>query len=120
MTEKIPLTIQLHPAHYMVMAKKADAIGVPLHHLIEASIAKACRPNREVELRGRQADIAKLHATGLNDRQIADRLGLTQTVVYYHRHNRLHLPKNDPRGGVNRHNKEKKGGENARSDAENR
>lgn len=99
MTEKIPLTIQLHPAHYRVMAKKAEAAGMPLHHLIEASIVRACRPSPEQELRGRQAEIVKLHAAGLNDREIAERLGLTPSLVYYHRHSRLGLPKNDNRGG---------------------
>jgi DNA-binding NarL/FixJ family response regulator len=107
MTEKVGVTIQIHPNDYRVMTKRAEAAGIPLHRLIEASIAGSCRPTAADVLKDRVAAIKRLHARGLNDRQIADELDIPQATVYHHRHVSLHLPKNDPRGGKNRYTKEK-------------
>lgn len=102
MSERIPITVYLTPAEYRRMAARANNVraGMQVRHLIEASIARSCQPSPEERYRARLAAIRKLHEQGLNDREISERLQLSNNTVWRLRSERMGLPKNDTRGGT--------------------
>lgn len=106
MTEKVSITLNVPPRQYLALVKIANdrttdpARPVQVHHLIEYLIVQALNGPKPAK-RHRSAvdhdELTRLHALGLNDREIAQRMGFSQKTILEHRH-ALELGKNDRRG----------------------
>lgn len=102
MNEPVSICLTLHPAQYRALLKIAENRRVQVHHLIEGLVTTALaggsghRPRRA----GRRVDVdelRRLHAEGLMDRPIAERLGVSVSAIQQHR-SALGLVKNSQFG----------------------
>lgn len=107
MTDKVPITLLVHPAQYLALAKIAaakttdPAKPVQVHHLLEHLVGQALLGPKPKTVRARKTvdrdELKRLHSLGLNDRQIAERMGVSSGAIYVHRRD-LDLDKNTPNG----------------------
>lgn len=114
MTENINIAVSLHPQQYRVLTAIANGKTtdpkrpVQVHHLIEHLVAqvvdgKRPAPSMEPGPRARtpwivdRDELRRLHAQGLNDRQIGERMGFNQATIRKHRH-AIELDKNAKNG----------------------
>jgi len=93
----VPIQVHITPEHYRSLVKIAEKRHVQAHHLIEQLVEHALRPSPAAVRERLRDDIRRLLATGRNDRQIAEHLGVKRGQVSYHRVD-MGLPSNDKRG----------------------
>lgn len=99
----IPINVEFTTLEYRHLEAIATKRGIRAHILIEQLVRTALRPKVKQRARHIAADrvaqydaecarIAELHAEGLNDRQIAERLRIAVDNVHYRRRVVLKLP----------------------------
>jgi hypothetical protein len=91
------LSIDLPDDQYRTVQRIARHRGIEAHILIEQLVHHALRSSPAEARRHLLNEIRRLHATGRNDRLIAENLGMPRSTVTQLR-NELKLPANDPRG----------------------
>lgn len=99
MADDIIIGVHLTPAQYRTYERIAAARGTQVHRLLEHLAERAITPKRDP--RAPQVDYAelrRLHAEGLNDREIGEQMGFSSRTIWVHRCERLGLPKNGPGG----------------------
>lgn len=99
----VPVGVNVTPTEYRTLTKLATAHGVQVHHLIENLTRRALRglppefAMPEPPAAAGPLDLARLaelHAEGLDDTTIAERMNRPRSSVSSARKNKLHLPSN--------------------------
>lgn len=102
------ITVSLPPEQYRAVAEIALKQGIQAHTLLEQLVQRALQPALErSEVERFLSNIRRLHATGRNDRQIAENLGVKRAAVS-HQRGRMGLPANDNRGRKSTTNSEER------------
>ncbi|MDY7542632.1 MULTISPECIES: hypothetical protein [unclassified Cryobacterium] len=91
------LGVELTDEQHQALSKIARKRGIAVSTLIEQLVAHALQPTPAMIRQRLSDEVRKLHATGRNDRLIAENLGIPRPYASRLR-NEMKLPANDPRG----------------------